>query len=156
MCTKGSSCQQTLLRSVSWWEGERSRSGWRNLFRNASCVQCAEMLFPALIAECRSVSAAGHSCRLPAGNKWILSSTFQLSTIQTQADPLLGLSCSTVSDLLARKNLSYCKILNEQGSSNSKRVLVLKELHPTSEHWTLRKGKKICLLQSSYPLIQNC
>lgn len=56
----------------------------------------------------------------------------QLSTIQTQADPLLGLLCSTVSDLLARKNLSYCKILNEQDSSNSKRVL--KELHPTSEH----------------------
>lgn len=39
----------TRLRSVSCREGERSRSSWHKLFRNAGCVLCVEMLFPALI-----------------------------------------------------------------------------------------------------------
>lgn len=119
---------------------ERSRSSWHKLFRNAGCVLCVEMLFPVLISRRWSVSAAGQSCRLPAGSKWILNSTFQLSTTHTQADPLLGLSCSTVSDLLARKNLSYCKILNEQDSFNSKGVLVLRER--TASHFRALNPKK--------------
>lgn len=140
MCTKGSSCQQVLLRSVCWWEGERS--SWHKLFRNAGCVLCCRnavscpyQLHGALVSQC-----CRQSCQLPARNKWILNSTFQLNTTQTQADPLLGPSCSTVSDLLAKKNLSYCKILNEQGSFNSKGVLVLRER--TSSHFRTLNPKK--------------
>lgn len=118
------------------------------VYRNA--VSCPYQLHGALVSQrCRQ------SSRLPAGNKHC---TAPFSSIQHRHKQILHLvprvaPCQTY--WLERISLTARFLMNRAVLTVRECWCWEKELHPTSEQWTLRKGEKICLLQSSYPLNQN-
>lgn len=118
---------------VSGWGG--SGRSWRELIRNARYVLSVELLCHLFSPHAQGIGQSGSGWADLSGSR----QAAPFSSMQFILQILILLPGLVRYQTYCLENPSYCKILNAQDSFKSKAELALREPHPTSKHWTLRK-----------------